>query len=66
MKFLLFFTILLNLTTSFSKELVDKIVASVGSSDVVLYSEVKSFTSKIDKPGFIDDTVLLGESLDSL
>jgi peptidyl-prolyl cis-trans isomerase SurA len=48
-----------------SKELVDKIVASV-SSDVLLLSEVKSFSARVDRPGSVDDTLLLGTSLDTL
>jgi peptidyl-prolyl cis-trans isomerase SurA len=51
--------------TAESKELVDKIVASV-SSDALLLSEVKSFSSRVDRQGSVDDTLLLGTSLETL
>lgn len=51
--------------TAFSKELVDKIAASV-SSDVLLVSEVNNFSARVDRPGSIDETLLLGLPLDIL
>ncbi|MGZ3691694.1 MAG: peptidylprolyl isomerase [Pseudobdellovibrio sp.] len=65
MKSLLFTVCFFVSTLSFSKELVDKIVASI-NSDVVLLSEMKSFPARIDKQGAIDETILLGDSLDDL
>lgn len=65
MKFLFFFSFYLITTIAFSKELVDKIVASV-SSDIVLQSELKSFSSRLEKPGQVDETLLLGAEISSL
>lgn len=48
-----------------AKELVDKVVASI-ENEIVLLSELNSFGQSIKKPGVVDETLLLGESIDSL
>ncbi len=47
------------------KELVDKIAASV-NDEIILISELKNMPARIKKQGAIDETLLLGENLDSL
>ena len=49
-----------------NKILLNKIVASVGSSEVVLLSDLNSFSARLDKQGAIDETILLGESIGTL
>jgi peptidyl-prolyl cis-trans isomerase SurA len=61
----IFLTVLLFAGTSFSKELVDKIIASVGT-EIVLASDLKAVQARAEKPGSIEETLLLGDSLDSL
>jgi peptidyl-prolyl cis-trans isomerase SurA len=56
---------ILSFNTASAKELVDKIAASI-SSDVLLLSEVKNFTARIDRPGSIDETLLLGMPVETL
>ncbi|MBC7421097.1 MAG: peptidylprolyl isomerase [Bdellovibrio sp.] len=48
-----------------AKEVVDKIIVLV-NSEIVLQSDLKKLQSRINKPGSIDDTLLLGESVSSL
>jgi peptidyl-prolyl cis-trans isomerase SurA len=48
------------------KVLLNKIVASVGSSEVVLLSDLNGFESRLDKQGALDETLLLGESVGTL
>ncbi len=65
MKPVLLLLLTLSAFTVSGKELVDKVAASV-SSDVLLLSEVKNFSSRIDRPGSIDETLLLGMPVDTL
>ncbi len=66
---MVYFKIILSLliisSAAFSKELVDRIVATV-SSEVVLQSELDRFSDRIDKLGSIDETLLFGERAASL
>ena len=48
-----------------AKELVDKIIASV-SNDVVLSSDLQSFSGRVSKVGAVDETILLGDSIENL
>lgn len=48
-----------------AKEVVDKVVASV-NNEIILLSELKNMDLRLKKQGAIDETLLLGESLDSL
>ncbi len=65
MKSLLILSCLFISTLSFSKEVVDKIVASI-NTEVVLLSEVQSFPARLEKQGGIDETILLNDTVDSL
>lgn len=49
----------------FSKEVVDKVVASV-NNEIVLLSELKGMDARIKKVGAIEESLLLGAGLDSL
>lgn len=51
--------------TVFSKTLVDKIIAAT-SSDVVLLSDLQKFPKRLDKAGSLDETLMLGQSAESL
>lgn len=57
--------LVLSVSSAFSKELVDKVAASI-SSDVLLLSEVNNFAARLDRPGSIDETLLLGIPVDTL
>lgn len=57
---LLFFSGLLS-----AKEVVDKVVATI-NSEIVLLSEVKGIQTRLRKQGGIDETLLLGDSLDGV
>lgn len=48
-----------------AKEVVDKIVASV-NEEIVLLSDLKKMQSRVKKIGSVDETLLLGESMESL
>lgn len=48
-----------------TKVLVDKVVASV-NDEIILLSELKNLQNRLKKPGAIDETILLGENMDSL
>ena len=48
-----------------AKEVVDRVVATV-NSEVVLLSDLKQLQSRIDRPGAIDESLLLGEKAGSL
>lgn len=50
---------------SLSKELVDKVVASV-NNEIVLLSELKGMDARIKRVGAVEESLLLGASLDSL
>ena len=65
MKFKIFSILFLVCSGLGAKELVDKIVASVGT-EIVLLSELNGVQARAEKPGSIEETLLLGESLDSL
>ncbi len=59
------FIILISLfvsSTTFSKEIVNKIIAIVNTEPVLL-SDVETFSARIKKSGSIDETLLTGESL---
>lgn len=66
---MLYFKILISLSLfssiAFSKELVDRIVATI-STEVVLQSELDHFPERIDKMGSIDETLLFGERAASI
>lgn len=64
MKTALLFVLSISLSAS-AKELVDKIVASVGT-EVVLKSELNQFPKRIGRIGAIDETLLLGEKAQDL
>lgn len=61
---LVFFSFLSS-KAAFSKEVVDKIAASV-NDEVVLLSEFNNVPKRLEKQGAIDETLLLGESLENL
>lgn len=61
----LFFTILILACTAGAKELVDKIIASVGT-EIVLLSDLNAVPERANKTGGVEETLLLGESLDQL
>lgn len=65
MKFFTATLIIFSFQSAFAKELVNKIIASV-SSEVVLLSDLNSFENRIGRTGAVDDTLLLGEKIDSL
>lgn len=65
MKFFTATLILLSFHLAFSKEVINKIIASV-SSEVVLLSDLNSFENRIGRTGAVDDTLLLGQKIDSL
>lgn len=48
-----------------AKEVVDKIIATV-NSEAILLSDMKKLQSRITKPGAIDESILLGEPIESL
>lgn len=50
---------------SYSKDSVDKIIASI-NDEIILSSELKNMDLRIKKVGAIDDSLLLGEKVDSL
>lgn len=66
---MLYFKILISFflftSIAFSKDLVDRIVATVGN-EVVLQSELDQFPNRIEKIGSIDETLLFGERASSL
>lgn len=49
----------------FAKEVVNMVVASV-NSEIILLSDLKNMQNRLAKQGSIDETLLLGDSLDSL
>lgn len=49
----------------FSKELVDKVVASV-NNEIVLLSDLKNMQNRIKRQGTIDENLLLGDRLDTI
>ncbi len=61
----LFFIVLLSQSLAFSKDVVDKILVVV-NSEIVLQSDLKKLQDRIQKAGAIDETLLLGEKIDSL
>ncbi|MBY0452410.1 MAG: peptidylprolyl isomerase, partial [Bdellovibrionaceae bacterium] len=63
--FKILITFLIFSSIASSKELVDRIVATV-SNEVVLQSELDHFPDRIDKMGSIDETLLFGERAASL
>ncbi len=66
MKYLFFALFFCVTATSFAaKELVNKILVIV-NSEIVLQSDMKKLEERIQKPGAVDETLLLGEKLDSL
>lgn len=63
---LIIFTLLFCGSKSFAaKELVNKILVVV-NSETVLLSDLKKLQQRIQKPGAIDETLLLGEKIESL
>ncbi len=60
--FFLFFSISLSVL---AKEVVDKIIASVGT-EIVLASDLRAVQVRANKPGSIEEVLLLGDSLESL
>jgi peptidyl-prolyl cis-trans isomerase SurA len=64
---LLIFSVLFffGLSSFAAKELVNKVLVVV-NSETVLLSDLKKLQARIQKPGAIDDTLLLGEKVDSL
>ncbi len=62
-----FFCLILFVVFSFSvnAELLDR-VAAVVNNELILESEIRTFSSKLEKAGLIDDMLLLGEKIDSL
>ena len=65
MKILLISVLVIAAVHAQAKELVDKIIASVGT-EIVLASDLKAVQGRAEKPGSIEETLLLGETLDSL
>lgn len=66
MKFILFISLILTANCGFAaKEVVDKVVASV-NEEIVLLSDLKNMQNRVKRIGSIDETLLLGESMDSL
>lgn len=66
MRFLLISSLIFLGPTSFAaKEMVNKILVVV-NSEIVMLSDLKKLQQRIQKPGAIDETLLLGEKLDSL
>jgi peptidyl-prolyl cis-trans isomerase SurA len=63
MKFIFLFSVILPFYSS--AEVVDKIIAVV-NNEIVTESDIKSFSRKIDKNGFIDEMLLMGKSLGEL
>ena len=49
----------------FAKEIIDKVVASV-NNEIILLSDLKNMQNRIKRPGSIDETLLLGEALDTI
>ncbi len=54
-----------SLNTYAAKEVVNRILVVV-NSEIVLQSDLKKLQERIQKPGAVDETLLLGEKLDSL
>lgn len=66
MRLFVFCTILTLAANSFAaKELVNKILVVV-NSETVLLSDLKKLQQRIQKPGAVDETLLLGEKVESL
>jgi peptidyl-prolyl cis-trans isomerase SurA len=65
MKFYAVTLIFLSFNLAFSKEVINKIIASV-SSEVVLLSDLNSFEKRISRAGSVDDALLLGQKIDTL
>lgn len=58
--------VLLFLTSTLSaKEVVDKVVASV-NTEIVLLSDLKNMQARLKKQGGVDETLLLGETIESV
>lgn len=65
MKFGIFLFLSIFSSLAFSKEVVDKIAASV-NNEIVLLSELKNMDARLKKVGAVEESLLLGASLDSL
>jgi peptidyl-prolyl cis-trans isomerase SurA len=68
MKFLILISMMISLGLShrlIAKELVNKILVTV-NSEIILQSDLKKLQARINKPGSIDETLLLGEPVASL
>lgn len=63
--FVLIILLIFSFKTFAAKELVNKVLVVV-NSETVLLSDLKKLQTRIQKPGAIDDTLLLGEKTDSL
>lgn len=62
----IFAFILLFVTSAFAAlELVDKVIATV-NSEVILLSDLKKLQSRLNKPGALDESLLLGEKVETL
>jgi peptidyl-prolyl cis-trans isomerase SurA len=64
-KFSFLFIFLLSFSSFAAKELVDKILVVV-NNETVLLSDLKKLQQRIQKPGAVDDTLLLGEKPETL
>lgn len=65
MKLAPFVAVILFSSFLYAKDVVDKIIASV-NSEIILLSDLKSMQSRMKKQGAIDETLLLGASLESI
>ena len=64
-KILFLFVVSVSLTALSAKEVVDKVVVTV-NSEVILMSDIKKLQARVARPGAIDESLLLGEKLDTL
>jgi peptidyl-prolyl cis-trans isomerase SurA len=65
LKFLVFLFIAGALAIASAKQLVNKVVASV-NNEIILLSELNAMPGRLNRQGSIDETLLLGEKVDSL
>ncbi len=64
-KILFFSLLVLAVSVNAAKEVVDKVIVTV-NSEVILLSDLKKLQSRIARAGAIDESLLLGEKLDTL
>ena len=65
MKLLILIVLIFFTSLTFSKEIVDKVVASV-NNEIILLSDLKNMQNRIKKSGTIDENLLVGDRLETI